>query len=653
MRKEDREYNKSMKKIIIGLILLFVPGLVFAEVNPNLYYGLMHDSRVTELQQFLIGKGFLTSKATGNFLSMTFSAVKNYQASKNIKQSGIVGFLTRQAIAEDLGTATLTTPKNPVFPKIPLYGSLDVSRSADYSGQPVTAPQTNFKLADFSLKNNASEAINLKTLQINLAIGSNLYSANLYVSNLYAVYAENKTAVLNQISHTNSFTIDYNLPVGQTIDISVFGDVNSLIPLDSTVNPSIMVSGVTAVSATAMDSRGGTFLNGQVAVFAKGLLAVAEGSSGSAGIVLAGQKVSVGEIQFTSTADSYNITELKFVIAGQDLASVVSKAEITDSETKTVLNAKPPAIYSAGKNYILDFNVDIPVGLNSSKSVEINFDLTKNINSYLTAQNISPALVYVKAKNSKGVFTDGLAQNFSNNIVAINNGISLPDDGLTGSNLYVYKSIPTFSKEELATATVANNSKAELYNFSIKANEAGDISVKQIAFKITISDPGKVYPHLNRFEFFKNGVNYTSSVIIAHDVNNNYIGLTNDSGIGAGTETIYVTFNNEENILAGKTQTYSLKAITNRFTDGASISTNISGDSAMSSNRYLRMAFINIYGLAKSATDIYVNRYSLLWSDKSAAYPYHSDTNNFSTNDWYNAFEVPGLPLSAETLSAK
>ena len=62
-----------MKKIILVSLcsLLFVPLVANAALNTNLYYGMQQNSNVTQLQGFLIDKGFLTGTATGNFFSLT------------------------------------------------------------------------------------------------------------------------------------------------------------------------------------------------------------------------------------------------------------------------------------------------------------------------------------------------------------------------------------------------------------------------------------------------------------------------------------------------------------------------------------------------------------------------------------------------------
>ena len=97
-----------MKKFIIVslLSLLFAPFVANASLNTNLYYGLQQNSDVTQLQNFLHDKGFLTANATGNFFSLTLRAVRAYQTSAGINPTGYVGTLTKKAINDALTVAT-------------------------------------------------------------------------------------------------------------------------------------------------------------------------------------------------------------------------------------------------------------------------------------------------------------------------------------------------------------------------------------------------------------------------------------------------------------------------------------------------------------------------------------------------------------------
>ena len=93
-----------MKKVIL-ISFLFVPIFASASIDINLKYGAT-GPEVVELQEFLIDKGFLVYNATGNFFSLTNSAVVQYQGSVGLPTTGFVGPMTREKINAELVAKT-------------------------------------------------------------------------------------------------------------------------------------------------------------------------------------------------------------------------------------------------------------------------------------------------------------------------------------------------------------------------------------------------------------------------------------------------------------------------------------------------------------------------------------------------------------------
>ncbi|MCX6723713.1 MAG: peptidoglycan-binding domain-containing protein [Candidatus Staskawiczbacteria bacterium] len=645
---------KATNILSVFLLFLFIPLVAGASLNANLYYGLKNNNDVRTLQQYLISKGFFTGSATGNFFSLTLGGVKKYQTSKSINSTGYVGPLTRQAINTDLSGIAPASPALSASNLPSLTGSLDLSQDALYSNQTVMAPKTKLRLAGFTLKNNTTETINLKTIEVDFAIGSNLYVANNYITNLYAICGDKQTGALGAVSHNNYLSVDSQLAAGKTIDLSIYGDINSSVPTGSAINTSVLASGVSVISGTAVSTNSNVVLAGQNISFGTSSFAVGQDSSTPAlKIVSMGQRVVAGKFQFTSTNDSYTILELKFIVPNSQFASAISGAVLSDTSSATPSSPKPTSTVYYNGFSILDFNLSVLVPANSSKSLTLYYDLNALATSVGTNLNMAPTLAYVKAANGEGVFIDGVAKNYNNNIVTRYNGITLPDVGVLVNGIYLFKSIPIFTAAA-SSASVADGSNANLYTFNVAADQNGDISIKQIMFKISISDPKNSYPNLTNFTFLKNGSDYTSSVAISNDVNDISVSMAN-IGIGVGANTVVLTFNEEETISAGKNATYILKAKVNNFLSSSSVSTYIPSDGAISTNgNYLRMTFTNIYGLSQIPSDLYVVNYNLLWSDRSniAFFP-HSGANGYSTGDWYNGFKVSGLPSTAQTVTAK
>ena len=95
------ELKQQIKNLQLQLIALGKsPGLSCQEFSEDLYYGKTDSDRVKCLQEFLKSKGeaiYPEGLVSGNYLSLTVLAVKRYQASKGIIQTGYFGPLTRQA----------------------------------------------------------------------------------------------------------------------------------------------------------------------------------------------------------------------------------------------------------------------------------------------------------------------------------------------------------------------------------------------------------------------------------------------------------------------------------------------------------------------------------------------------------------------------
>lgn len=90
-----------MKTFIIILSIVSTLSLTSASLDSNLKYG-QKSSQVSELQEFLVDKGFLTTSPSGFFGLMTLKAVKNYQLSIGLPNTGFVGLMTRTAINNEL-----------------------------------------------------------------------------------------------------------------------------------------------------------------------------------------------------------------------------------------------------------------------------------------------------------------------------------------------------------------------------------------------------------------------------------------------------------------------------------------------------------------------------------------------------------------------
>ena len=158
-----------MKKIIL-FAFLFLPVFAGASIDINLKYGAT-GSEVTELQEFLIDKGFLNTNSTGNFFSLTNSAVIKYQGSVGLPTTGFVGPMTREKINAELIAKTNTANQQEAIET----GSVSVPSVNDRITQMLNQIKT---LQELIAKQNQTQQSTLESLQ---QIQQNTTPAPVYV----------------------------------------------------------------------------------------------------------------------------------------------------------------------------------------------------------------------------------------------------------------------------------------------------------------------------------------------------------------------------------------------------------------------------------------------------------------------------------------
>ncbi len=665
-----------MKKILLVVFVfsIFLPNLSFASFDVSLKYG-SRGSAVTELQIFLQTQAFLKGKVDGKYGPATLSAVKAFQLANGLSSDGSFGKASRTKaaliVANKLKSSNTISPTNAVanIPSpsvvpavvVPFSGSLDLALGGSYSNQSVSVPRVKVKLANFFLKNNTTEDINLNKIEAGFNVSSNQYLMNLYVSNLYAVYGDNKTSISDIANDDNFWAINFKLPVGQSIEISIYGDINSSTPLGSIINSNLLISGTSAASSSNVYSNLNVLFPGQsITIGAGALSAYQDGTTPTVRFSVVNKKIIAGKFQLTASADSYVVSELKFAIPNLKNTAVISNVTLVDSGNQNVLATAVLKNDYNSNNSTFDFLTNISVPMNSSKYITINYDLNKTIDSSSTNINVAPVLIYTKATNSTGILTYGVATDYIN-YSAPTNSLGLPSSGVTVNGLYLFNSVPTVAYIASTNSSVRSGSNINLYTFNVSSDPNGSISFKQVTFLVTLSDPSNYNLRLNKFSLLKDKNDYSNSVSIGSVMGSSFSPLTIDLGIGTGTtNTIVLTFEQEEVIPAGETHTYTLKAYVNNLNSSstsASITTNIPSDTdLLSGGRYLKTSFSSFYyGLSKTGLDSsLVSYYNFLWSDMSESFPnVHNNFNGPYTNDWYNSYGFLNLPFPTQTVNAQ
>jgi hypothetical protein len=257
---------------------------------------------------------------------------------------------------------------------------------------------------------------------------------------------------------------------------------------------------------------------------------------------------------------------------------------------------------------------------------------------------------------------------------------------VTVNGYIVRTSVPTFAK--VVGSTTLINGENVLYGVTVTADSAGSVGLARLVFDVTTSGLTSATTETGTlFKFYRG-----TSLISSTDVNIYGVGThatvdlntgdlaactTTAAGIDDDTYTIIVSFDNEETITAGSSQTYYLKASISGGSSDDSITTKLAiGDEAVPLTLFTTSTNANtakIYS-ATGATALFTGAAELLstivttggatgesvaiiWSDKSAdahAYPtVNTGTVTVDTGsyDYTNGYLLKLTGLSSATLT--
>lgn len=127
--------KKLIQAAIISLaVVLITPLVSAAAITTDLRYG-SKGAQVTELQNFLISKGYLQGEATGSFFAKTLTAVKAFQKANGLSPTGLVGPQTR-ALINKLSSVATAKPPNADGTQKPEVGSAGAPQVPPKIGSP-------------------------------------------------------------------------------------------------------------------------------------------------------------------------------------------------------------------------------------------------------------------------------------------------------------------------------------------------------------------------------------------------------------------------------------------------------------------------------------------------------------------------------------
>jgi len=552
--------------------------------------------------------------------------------SNNVERMSSAGFVSSPASAVTANTLTIGT------------GTPSIAEDTSYGDRTTVAPKTAYKLGDFTLQADSTEGINITGIDVDFT-GADAADASDDLQNLYITIGSFTSPIKSAVADSgNNFSVNVDLPAGQSVEIAVYADVlSSVTDGDGTADTlTITASTGLQVDYTTLDSSTSTNVatGGQTITFGSGDLTVQlDGTSPSNRIVAGAQTVTAAKYLLSATSEAYTVKELAVEVASVGVASTVQKAMLYVDGVKVgndaffVQNSGVRALFTG---------LNIPVPANGNETIEVRFML----NTIGTGVGTSQSNAYAKLETSATKVAD------SQGVETLLSASPFSESDVSGNELYVFKTIPTVTKQDPADGDVAQGTK-KVYEWTVGADSAGDLAVKQFKINLTWTDASTTSTlALGSFNLYEDGVEITDKVTITEQDGDNLEAanaLEADSALW-----IFWDASEEGTIPAGGSKTYTLEGTFSGFTEsGDSVALQMVGDSARqtASHTYLNQtASGDELGLHDAATGTagQGEAASFIWSDKSAN-PHVDDVDASSSADWTNGYKVLNLDLGSQT----
>lgn len=548
--------------------------------------------------------------------------------SSNVERLSSAGFVSAPGSATTANTLTIG------------QGTPTLAEDASYSDRTTVAPKTAYKLGDFNLQASATEGINITGIDVDFT-GADAADASDDLQNLYLMIGSVKTTVKPSVTDSgNNFSVNVSVPAGQSIEIGVYADVLSSVSDGGTAD-TLTITGSTGmeVSYTTLQSNTSSTVStgGQTITFGSGDLTVAlDGSSPLTRIVASNQSVTAAKYILQAVNETYYIKEFAVNLDDATAAKNAQYAQLYVNGQQVGSNTSFTQA-SGTRAKFLGLNVQVPA--NDSVVVEVRLMLTAINGTDGSAGDDTKVTLDVsesKVADSQGV----------------ESALSSFGSDTAGSTMLVFRSIPTVSK--LATGESSNSpeSTKTVYKWSVAADAAGDVTVKQFKINLTWTDASTASTlTLGSFNLYEDGVEITDRVTITEQDGDN---LEAANAVEADS-ALWIFWDNtqESTIPAGGSRTYHLEGTFGGFTEsGDAVSLRMVGDSSQvtPAHTYLNESAsgdeLTLHSAA-SATAALGEAANFIWSDRSAN-PHKNNVGATSSADWFNGYKVLNFDLGTE-----
>jgi hypothetical protein len=445
-------------------------------------------------------------------------------------------------------------------------------------------------------------------------VGTNSSTTESKISDVYIVYGPKSTNIKSTISTStvNSYSVNYTLAKGQSIDVAVYATLASDIGASDTIIPKLSFVGQTAQSSQTVTIPTSNYTQGQTISMTEGTLYASAYAVAASSTVVAGNLVKAGSFKFTATGDTYVISELTgstSLTAAGNVSAVVYKVNGSS------INGNGTAIdTSDGTNAIATTTgLNIVVPANSSAGVVVD--------AYLQLATIGTPGGATSSTNVKFQLL-GYEQMSSTGVITKVGG-----SPLSGNDQYAYASVPTITPVDSSLGVLGNGTGVTIARFSISADAAGEIDWNKII--ISITKPGTVGLGSNSSDKWSfeddNGVQIAATIASSTNLASTTASITSGD--------VRITLTNPQTIPAGTSKIYRL----NTKIDGVGTTETVTTAIAKGTAGHIQSTTATLAADTDAAT--------FVWSDNS--YSPHTVTSP----DWNNDVLVRNIPTNSQSLS--
>lgn len=470
--------------------------------------------------------------------------------------------------------------------------SLTVSKYSGYGNQTMVAGTVNAKVGSFVFNTGAASGVNLTSITVSLTGGEPTSISNLLIkrNDTGAQFGTTKGSP----STSNVFNGTVNIPAASLVIFDLYADIQNGIPAGDWA-ADVEGNGTSAVDGNTVTASVQTL---QTITIGNGSLTLSAGTHPDAANLIAGTSGNwVGQFRFNAANTAYTINKFVIGVPNNFATSTASmtieypKADgSTGSMTSVVVSGDTGTLYASF----------VGVGMYVAKDAEalVNVKLALTSIASGATSGVQGNVTFVPNSNFEAVNTAG---------VVIDN---VGSTSYTGSNYYVRKSVPTFARVALSNTPLSDEA---IFKFTVVADSAGTIDIKQLGFTVTTAG----------------SVSVTSMKLY-----NSETGLAiTDTGVnadGSGNVKLVVGAEDDDVLSIGTTaKTYDVRGTVTAWGTGDQISVKFKEDTAVigtpTNSAYnddsitLRAANYNI------------------WSDRSAS------THTTITTDWTNGYLLKNM----------